>query len=164
MIRNSYYNQLIESEPMGFIDPLKDLGEFDFVQMKFKHPVRQLVNKYSGKPYTLQWQRKIEEMRILYIRYQESLKAEDEREAVQKRLRSSQSKAQAKEVIATYLQLGFRFREIERRVNLSYKTLRRNYSRTQYIRATSPEFYLKRDLQDGLVFPMNTLPESMKIN
>lgn len=48
MKKNSLYNQLINSEPIGFIDPLTDLGEFDIFQMKFKEPVRYLKNKYSG--------------------------------------------------------------------------------------------------------------------
>lgn len=32
MKKNSLYNQLINSEPIGFIDPLTDLGEFDIFQ------------------------------------------------------------------------------------------------------------------------------------
>ena len=28
------YEKLLNSEPLGFIDPLTDLGEFDKVQMK----------------------------------------------------------------------------------------------------------------------------------
>ena len=52
MIRD-LYEQLIKSEPMGFINPLEDLGEFDVFQMKFKKPVRLLVNKHSGQPYPL---------------------------------------------------------------------------------------------------------------
>lgn len=55
MKKNSLYNQLINSEPIGFIDPLTDLGEFDIFQMKFKEPVRYLKNKYSGKPYSPHW-------------------------------------------------------------------------------------------------------------
>ncbi|HEO0303543.1 TPA: hypothetical protein U9C93_000379 [Streptococcus agalactiae] len=72
MKKNSLYNQLIKSEPIGFIDPLTDLGEFDIFQMKFKEPVRYLKNKYSGKPYSPHWQNKIEKMRS----HQESLREE----------------------------------------------------------------------------------------
>ena len=60
MSKNSLYEQLMTSEPMGLIDPLTDLGEFDFVQMKFKEPVRNLVNKYSGNPYSPSWQEKMD--------------------------------------------------------------------------------------------------------
>ena len=57
MIRNEFYDQLINSEPIGFIDPFTDLGEFDSIQMKFCEPVRNLnpvvvsmktTGRYSG--------------------------------------------------------------------------------------------------------------------
>lgn len=56
---NYFYNQLLESEPLGFIDPLQDLGEFDSIQMKFKEPVSQLINKYSGHPYSLHCKKRL---------------------------------------------------------------------------------------------------------
>ena len=34
MIRNEFYDQLINSEPMGFVDPLTDLGEFDSIVLE----------------------------------------------------------------------------------------------------------------------------------
>ena len=48
MDREALYNELIQSEPLGFIDPFSDLGEFDPLQLKFKQPVKDLVNRYSG--------------------------------------------------------------------------------------------------------------------
>ncbi|MEI2414352.1 hypothetical protein V8V50_10550 [Ligilactobacillus salivarius] len=55
----------------GLIDPFEgDLGEFDGVTLKFVEPVSKLICKYTGKPYTIQWQRKIEEMRDLYQKWQ----------------------------------------------------------------------------------------------
>ncbi|NYS33845.1 hypothetical protein HZZ02_08875 [Streptococcus danieliae] len=63
------YNQLVASEPIGFIDPFNDLGKFDYIQMKFMDPADSLVNKYSGKPYNAMWIQKIEEMRRLFIAY-----------------------------------------------------------------------------------------------
>lgn len=36
MEKNIFYEQLIKSEPLGFIDPFADLGEFDRFQLKFK--------------------------------------------------------------------------------------------------------------------------------
>lgn len=56
MDREALYNELIQSEPLGFIDPFSDLGEFDPLQLKFKQPVKDLVNRYSGQPYSLAWQ------------------------------------------------------------------------------------------------------------
>ena len=61
MDREALYNELIQSEPLGFIDPFSDLGEFDSLQLKFKQPVKDLVNRYSGQPYSLVWQHKITE-------------------------------------------------------------------------------------------------------
>lgn len=81
MKKNPLYEKLLNSEPLGFIDPFTDLGEFDGVQMKFKAPVHQLKNKYSGQPYSQKWQLKIEEMRKLYIQYQLSLQEKDKNEA-----------------------------------------------------------------------------------
>lgn len=164
MIKNKFYDQLISSEPMGFIDPLSDLGEFDSVQMKFREPVRKLINKYSGKPYNLNWQNKIEEMRILYIQYQKSLKLEDEEQLVHNRVRNQESKKHVHEIVTTYLKLGFRFKEIETRVSLFNTRLRRNWKRSNYVRTTTSEFYLKKDLQDGYCSPSLSLPQSMKIN
>lgn len=164
MIRNKFYDQLISSEPMGFIDPLTDLGEFDFIQMKFKDPVRNLVNKYSGKPYNLIWQRKIENMRVLYVQYQKSLIMEDQEQAIHNRVRNKESKEHVHEIVTTYLKLGFKFKEIEARISLFNTRLRRNWKRSDYVTTTSPEFYLKRDLQDGYCLPNSTLPQSMKAN
>ena len=45
MDREALYNELIQSEPLGFIDPFSDLGEFDPLQLKFKQPVKELVNR-----------------------------------------------------------------------------------------------------------------------
>lgn len=164
MIRNKFYDQLISSEPMGFIDPLTDLGEFDSIQMKFKDPVRNLVNKYSGKPYNLSWQRKIENMRVLYVQYQKSLIMEDQEQAIHNRVRNKESKEHVHEIVTTYLKLGFKFKEIEARISLFNTRLRRNWKRSDYVTTTSPEFYLKRDLQDGYCLPNSSLPQSMKAN
>lgn len=164
MIRNEFYDQLINSEPMGFIDPLTDLGEFDSIQMKFKQPVRNLINKYSGKPYNLSWQNKIEKMRVLYIQYQKSLKLEDEEQLVHNRVRNQESKEHVHEIVTTYLKLGFRFKEIETKVSLFNTRLRRNWKQSDYVTTASPEFYLKRDLQDGYFLPNSNLPQSIKVN
>ncbi|SUN25613.1 Uncharacterised protein [Streptococcus agalactiae] len=129
MIRNEFYNQLINSEPIGFIDPFTDLGEFDSIQMKFKQPVRNLVNKYSGKPYNLSWQNKIEQMRVLYIKYQKSLKLEDEEQRFITELKIKSLKKYVHEIVTTYLKLGFRFKEIEVRVSLFNTRLRRNWEK-----------------------------------
>ncbi|MDO4667027.1 MAG: modification methylase Sau96I [Streptococcus sp.] len=164
MIRNKFYNQLINSEPMGFIDPLTDLGEFDSIQMKFKEPVRNLINKYSGKPYNLNWQNKIEKMRVLYIQYQKSLILEDKNQAVHNRVRNKESKKHVHEIVTTYLKLGFRFKEIEARVSLFNTRLRRNWKRSDYVTTASSEFYLKRDLQNGYCIANSSVPQSMKVN
>jgi hypothetical protein len=124
MVRNNLYDQLINSDPLGFIDPLTDLGEFDAVQMKFKAPVHQLKNKYSGQPYSKKWQSKIEEMRKLYIQYQLSLQEKDKKEEYYKREKTTDSKEYSNEIVTTYLKLGFGFRDIEKQVSISYRTQR----------------------------------------
>ncbi|EPU31269.1 hypothetical protein [Streptococcus agalactiae] len=164
MIRNEFYNQLINSEPLGFIDPLTDLGEFDSVQMKFKEPVAKLVNKYSGQPYNLKWQNKIEQMRTLYIQYQKSLMLENQDYDIRNRVRNKESKEHVHNIVTTYLRLGFKFKEIEKRLPLSYKQLIRGRKRSDYVMTRDPEFYIKQDLQEGYCFPNSTLPRSMKVN
>lgn len=164
MIRNDFYNQLINSEPLGFIDPLTDLGEFDSVQMKFKEPVGKLINKYSGQSYNLKWQNKIEQMRVLYIQYQKSLMLEDRNQDIRNRVRNRESKEHVHKIVTTYLKLGFKFKEIEKRLPLSYKQLIRGRKRSDYVTTRNPEFYIKQDLQEGYCFPNPTLPQSMKVN
>ena len=143
MMTNSLnlYEKLLNSEPLGFIDPLTDLGEFDKVQMKFRKPVRSLTNKYSGQPYNPYWQEKIEEMRLLYIQYQLSLREEDKKENIQTRVKVPETQEHIEEIVTTYLKLGFRFREIEKRVSLSYKKLRSDWSRCDYVTTAETEFY-----------------------
>lgn len=164
MVRNNLYDQLINSEPLGFIDPLTDLGEFDIVQMKFKAPVHQLKNKYSGQPYSKKWQSKIEEMRKLYIQYQLSLQEKDKKEEYYKREKTTDSKEYSNEIVTTYLKLGFSFRDIEKQVSISYRTLQRRWNRSDYVQTIETEFYLKSDLSDGYYLPGTSLPKSMKVN
>ena len=161
MTTNDYYDRLMNSEPMGFINPLTDLGEFDPVQMIFKKPVRELVNKYSGRPYNLNWQNKIEAMRVLYIQYQKSLQEEDKKESLQSRIRNEVDKAHVDKIVTTYLKLGFRFKEIEPRVSLSYKTLRRRWHRSDYVTTRFPEFYNKKLLATGDCQANSRLPKSL---
>lgn len=160
----SAFEKLLTSEPLGFIDPLTDLGEFDPIQMKFKEPVRQLVNKYSGQPYSAKWQEKIESMRTLYIQYQISLREEEREQSIRTRIRNKQSKEHVHNIVTTYLKLGFRFKEIESKISLSNTRLRRNWKRSDYVTTTEPVFYLKKDLQKGYCSSTGALPRSMRIN
>lgn len=125
------YQKLVESEPLGFIDPFEDLGTFDSVLMKFVEPVERLVNKYSGKPYNSYWQAKIKEMRELYIEYLESSQTHNEQ--LNYRLRNDEAKKHADEIVTTYLKLGFRFKEIEEKVKLPIKRLRSKWRRSDYV-------------------------------
>ena len=163
MVKNVLYEQLISSEPMGFIDPFTDLGDFDFVQMKFKQPVRQLINKYSGTTYSPQWQMKIEQMRILYIQYQQSLKETDTESSFQVRARSEKSKKDIEDIVTVYLKLGFKFSEVEKRVQLSNKRLRTLFKRSDYVTTASAEFFKKEDLRSGYYLASHHLPNNLKI-
>lgn len=164
MKKNHLYEELLNSEPFGFIDPFTDLGEFDIVQMKFKEPVHQLKNKYSDQPYSKKWQLKIEEMRKLYIQYQLSLQEKDRKEEYYKRERTTDSKEHSNEIVTTYLKLGFGFRDIEKQVSISYRTLQRRWNRSDYVQTVETEFYLKSDLSDGYYLTRTSLPRSMKFN
>lgn len=158
MDKNSLYEQLLKSEPIGFIDPMSELGEFDIYQMKFKEPVRRLKNKYSGLPYTPEWQNKIEEMRLLYIKYQEYLRQEKTEDiTIKNRARCSENKDLVNEIVTTYLKLGFRFPEVEKRVSLSVKRLRNNWRRSDYISSHKLVVYHKKDLKAGHYKPKDHL-------
>lgn len=158
----SLYDQLLNSEPMGFIDPFSDLGEFDLVQMKFTEPVSQLVNKYSGKPYSLVWQLKIKEMRELYIAYQAALYESDKSNFQIRRNRINREHIE--DIVTTYLRLGFNFREIEQRTSLTYKQLRRGWKRSDHVATAQAEFYSKTNLTEGKFLATHKLPKSMKVN
>lgn len=153
------YQKLVESEPLGFIDPFEDLGTFDSVLMKFVEPVERLVNKYSGKPYNSYWQAKIKEMRELYIEYLESSQTHNEQ--LNYRLRNDEAKKHADEIVTTYLKLGFRFKEIEEKVKLPIKRLRRKWRRSDYVKTASPCFYLKSNLTRDNAYPKRSLPTSL---
>ncbi|MGT2809162.1 modification methylase Sau96I [Streptococcus iniae] len=164
MKKNGLYEQLINSEPMGFIDPLTDLGEFDIFQMKFKEPVRHLKNKYSGKPYSLQWQSKIEDMRSLFIKYQKSLREDVKEEIViTSRARNHENKEYLNEIVTTYLKLGFKFPEIEKRVSLSVKRLRNQWNRRDYISSHKLVIYHKDDLRVGHKEIKENLPRNLGV-
>ena len=161
MIVNDSYNRLVKSEPMGFIDPFQDLGEFDLYQMTFTQPVRTLRNKYSGQPYSKAWQDKIEEMRKLYIDYQISLRESDKQESFQLRARKQDTKDHIEDIVSTYLRLGFRFSEIEKRMSLTSKYLRKKWCRSKYISSSPIEFYRKKDLEDGYYLKLTRLSVTM---
>lgn len=153
------YQKLVESEPLGFIDPFEDLGTFDSALMKFVEPVEWLVNRYSAEPYNPYWQAKIKEMRELYIEYLES--SQTHNEPLDYRLRNDEAKKHADEIVTTYLKLGFRFKDIEERVKLPIKRLRRNWRRSDYVKTASPRFYLKSNLTRGNAYPKRSLPASL---
>ena len=155
------YQKLVESEQLGFIDPFEDLGTFDSALMKFVEPVERLVNRYSGKPYNPYWQAKIKEMRAIYIEYLESSQTHNEQ--LDYRLRNNEAKKHADEIVKTYLKLGFRFKEIEGKVKLPPKRLRRNWRRSDYVETANPCFYLKSNLAKGNNYPKRTLPNSLAL-
>ncbi len=156
------YQKLMESETLGFTDPFKDLGTFDSVLMKFVEPVEKLVNKYSGNPDSPYWQERIKEMRKLYIEYLEC--SQSHNESLDYRLRNDEAKKHADEIVTTYLKLGFRFKEIEGKIKLPTKRLRRNWRRSDYVETAKPRFYLKEKLRNGNSFPKHNLPSSLELN
>ena len=69
---DKFYKKLLKMEPLGFIDPLKDLGTFDSYHMCFLETVEKLRSPWSGDQYLPKWQVKIEEMRGVYIKWQDT--------------------------------------------------------------------------------------------
>ncbi|MCW0948810.1 modification methylase Sau96I, partial [Streptococcus anginosus] len=76
-----------------------------------------------------QWQKKIEEMRSLYIQYQISIRADDTENTFETKVRKQSDKESFEEDVITYLKLGFRFAEIEKKMNRSNKRLRNQWKR-----------------------------------
>ncbi|HEL1619362.1 modification methylase Sau96I [Streptococcus suis] len=161
-MNHQLYQKLLTCEPLGFIDPFTDLGEFDGVRLTFTEPVGQLVNKYSGKPYNAYWQKRIEEMRELYIEYREDFSQSDE--PLDYRLRNKKARESADEIVTTYLKLGFRFKEIEDKARLPIKRLRRNWRRSDHVEMVKPCFFLKSSLAEGDDHPQSTLPSSLTLS
>lgn len=123
-------------------------------------PVSSLVNKYSGKPYTALWKQKIEEMRLLFIDYQKALHSHDQTVNFQRRI-VYEANEHLDEIVRTYLELGFNFKEIESRVSVSYRQLRRGWKRSDYVKMNQPEFYSKADLYQGHYIPRHHLPKAL---
>ena len=123
----------------GLIDPFDgDLGEFDGVTLKFVKPVSELICKYTGKPYTIQWQKKIEEMRDLYQKWQiemiNNFEDGERRGYIVKR----EEVRRNNERIESYLELGFGFKDFASKVGYSEGSLRNKWNRTELEKAYEP--------------------------
>ena len=147
---NKYYQQLLQADPTGFIDPFKDLGTYDSRLNKFKEPVSELLNPFSGRPYSKIWQKRIETMREIFISY---IKSTADPEGSESRKKSVEEKESLNMIVSTYLKLGFHFSDIEKRIDYAQGHLRNHWSRKDHIKFEEPEFFLKEDLKDGYFNP-----------
>lgn len=147
---NKYYQQLLQADPTGFIDPFKDLGTYDSRLNKFKEPVSELLNPFSGRPYSKIWQKRIETMREILISY---IKSTADPEGSESRKKSVEDKESLNMIVSTYLKLGFHFSDIEKRIDYAQGHLRNHWSRKDHVRYEEPEFFLKEDLKDGYFNP-----------
>ncbi|MCQ9212391.1 MULTISPECIES: modification methylase Sau96I [unclassified Streptococcus] len=146
---NPYYQQLCQAEPLGFIDPFEDLGEFDGHLFQFISPVSQLKNKYSGRPYSAHWQKKIHEMRKLYILYQKSLRQSYVSSERMGYAMVSEDKERLDKTISLYLSLGFRFKAISKYIAYSPTRLRKDWKRSDYVASHAGVVFSKQALADG---------------
>ena len=135
---NKYYQQLLQADPTGFIDPFKDLGTYDS-----RLP-------FSGRPYSKIWQKRIETMREIFISY---IKSTADPEGSESRKKSVEDKESLNMIVSTYLRLGFHFSDIEKRIDYAQGHLRNHWSRKDHIKFEEPEFFLKEDLKDGYFNP-----------
>lgn len=147
-MENPLLKKLREMEPIGFIDPINDLGTFNYFTFRFDEPVSQLTDS-QGKVYSKFWQEKIEEMRQVYIDWQNYLQNVESEVTTQKE--------EINQVVETYLTLGFRFTEFEDRVPYSLKMLRDNWQRSNFLRTNNPQVFLKTKLKKGMVQPQSKL-------
>lgn len=157
MDSKSLYQQLLDYEPLGFIDPFNDLGTYDALQKSFKEPISDLLNPYSGHPYSKAWQKKIAAMRELYIAYQMSIG-----DTTKTYKRGEEDKAALDRTVSTYLRLGWRFGEIIKRLDYSEGHLRNRWSRNELMQLNQPEFFLKSDLTDGYFTPIHHFVEDKR--
>ncbi|WP_019792356.1 hypothetical protein [Streptococcus sobrinus] len=155
------YQKLIHYDFVGYIDPFEDLGTFDRVNQTFKEDVADLINPHSKKTYSAQWQETILQMRKLYCDYQRALHEESEdgrAEVTHYYLTSEEDKAAFNKKVTTYLSLGFTFPQVAKKVNRASSSLRENFKRSEVIAFSSPSFFKKDDLADGVIAPLNQLP------
>ncbi|ATP38291.1 modification methylase Sau96I [Ligilactobacillus salivarius] len=134
-----YLMKLRKISDQGLIDPFEgDLGEFDGVTLKFVEPVSKLICKYTGKPYTIQWQRKIEEMRDLYQKWQIEMANNFEDGERRGYIVKKEDVRRNNERIETYLELGFGFKDFAKKVGYSEGSLRNKWNRTELEKAHNP--------------------------
>ncbi|MEY8661432.1 modification methylase Sau96I [Ligilactobacillus faecis] len=124
------YEELLQSEPLGFVDPLHGLGTFDGYHMKFKEPVEDLKSPWSGDPYLPEWQHKISEMRQLYLKWQKALVKENKQLKSPTRhfVTTESVRKEQKRLIRIGINFGFRLKTISKKTGYAEKTLRNSYS------------------------------------
>lgn len=124
------YEELLHSEPLGFIDPLHGLGSFDGYHMKFKEPVEELKNPWSDEPYLPEWQRKITEMRQLYLKWQRALAKENSQSKRPTRnfVTTASVRKEQNRLIQISIDFGFKLKTISKKTGYAEKTLRNSYA------------------------------------
>lgn len=142
---DKFYKKLLKMEPLGFIDPLKDLGTFDSYHMCFLETVEELRSPWSGDQYLPKWQVKIEEMRGVYIKWQEALANEkDEKTGRRKRnfVSTASVRKEQRVFIRLCLRFGFTIRTISKKTGYAEKTIRNEYSYSRHMHATKRNSYV----------------------
>ena len=138
-----YYEELLNvgSKGIFYIDPLYDIGTFDSYHMKFKESIEELINPWNQKPYSPKWYKNIEEMRLIYLKWQKALLDEETQENAKdnsKRInrnyvRNAKIRAEQARLIRIYLQYGFMIPTIARAVEYAEKTVRNSYAYSRHM-------------------------------
>lgn len=120
------------------IDPLSgDLGSFDSRLMKFEEPIQALISPYTHEPYPDYLYPKLNELREVFLKWQEALL--DNLEAGERRsYLMDEQHDKNRQVVEGYLRYGFRFDEIAERVGYSSGSLRNRFKRSDHHRPIEP--------------------------
>lgn len=142
---DKFYQKLLKMEPLGFIDPLQDLGTFDSYHMCFLEPVEDLRSRWSGDPYLPLWQDKIAEMRQVYLAWQRALVREGNTENGRPTRNFVSTQSVRKEqagMIRVCMRFGFSIKNIAYKTGYAEKTIRNEYAYSRHMHPTRKNSYV----------------------
>lgn len=158
-IGNEYLQKMYSLAPTILIDPLSDLGLFDYRLLKFVEPISSLKNKITGAPYAKKWIPVIEEMRQIYIEWQREVqKCVDGSHEKRQYATKDYQKENKKEAVENLLSLGFSIRYVAKKTGYSEKNLKNSgVRRGELNQRTERAVFRKSDLRKGIIKNINYL-------
>lgn len=148
MDNNKYFEKMSKLAPSVFIDPLSDLGSFNYRLLKFEEPVSSLTNKFSGDPYAKKWWPIIEEMRSIFIEWQKEVQSHLDGSAERTGYIVDENQiTEQKELIEALIRLGFSMKFVAQHVGYSEKTIRnKGFRRSDLNKRTQRQVYYRSSL------------------